>query len=150
MLAYKSLDIIFQGELVDMANSPLISVRIPPETLARIDRLAQKLYPPRRAGKPPNRSQVILDAINQYLGQHEAMCIEIPIIAEPIDSEKLGDPLQLESVDYEQDNHRLQPYLEPSQNQPHPTDPPVREYIDWWFNYFSYMKKFSDTWFKSK
>lgn len=54
-----------------MANSPLISIRIPPETLARIDELAQKRYPSRRTGKKPNRSQVILDAIEQFLGQYE-------------------------------------------------------------------------------
>jgi predicted DNA-binding protein len=36
-----------------MANSPLVSVRIPPEMLERIDRLAQELYPSRRAGKIP-------------------------------------------------------------------------------------------------
>ncbi len=55
-----------------MANSPLISIRIPPETLARIDQLAQKRYPSRRTGKKPNRSQVILDAIEQFLDQHES------------------------------------------------------------------------------
>lgn len=54
-----------------MANSPLISIRIPPETLARIDQLAQKRYPSRRTGKKPNRSQVILDAIEQFLDQYE-------------------------------------------------------------------------------
>lgn len=54
-----------------MANSPLISIRIPPETLERIDQLAQKRYPARRPGKKPNRSQVILDAIEQFLDQYE-------------------------------------------------------------------------------
>lgn len=54
-----------------MANSPLISLRIPPETLARIDQLAQERYPSRRTGKKPNRSQVILDAIEQFLDQYE-------------------------------------------------------------------------------
>lgn len=54
-----------------MANSPLISIRIPPETLERIDQLAQKRYPSRRTGKKPNRSQVILDAIEQFLDQYE-------------------------------------------------------------------------------
>ena len=53
-----------------MANSPLVSLRIPPETLERIDRLAQKLYPSRRTGRNPNRSQVILDAIEQFLAQN--------------------------------------------------------------------------------
>ncbi len=55
-----------------MANSPPVSIRIQPETLERIDRLARELYPSRRAGKSPNRSQVILDAIEQFLAQHES------------------------------------------------------------------------------
>lgn len=55
-----------------MANSPLVSIRIPTETLERLDDLAQKLYPSRRRGKNPNRSQVILDAIEQYLAQQES------------------------------------------------------------------------------
>jgi metal-responsive CopG/Arc/MetJ family transcriptional regulator len=54
-----------------MTKSPLVSIRIPPETLERIDRLAQQLYPSRRVGRSPNRSQVILDAIEQLLVQHE-------------------------------------------------------------------------------
>jgi metal-responsive CopG/Arc/MetJ family transcriptional regulator len=54
-----------------MTNSPLVSIRIPPETLERIDKLAQNLYPSRRAGKNPNRSQVILDAIEQFLTENE-------------------------------------------------------------------------------
>lgn len=50
-----------------MANSPLVSLRIPPETLKRIDKLAEKLYPSRKVGGKPNRSQVILDAIASFL-----------------------------------------------------------------------------------
>ncbi|WP_013322540.1 ribbon-helix-helix domain-containing protein [Gloeothece verrucosa] len=53
-----------------MANSPLVSIRIPAETLERLDDLAQKLYPSRRRGKNPNRSQVILDAIEEFLTNH--------------------------------------------------------------------------------
>jgi predicted DNA-binding protein len=124
-----------------MANSPLVSIRIPPETLARIDQLAQKLYPPRREGKTPNRSQVILDAINQFLEQHELM---------QLSSEQMYDTLNIEPVDNKQDNDRLESYPEPLPEYPRPVNPPTREYIDWWFNYFSYMKKFSDTWFKTK
>lgn len=55
-----------------MANSPLVSLRIPVETLERLDLLAEKLYPPRRAGGNANRSQVILDAIEQFLNQYES------------------------------------------------------------------------------
>ena len=128
-----------------MANSPLVSIRIPPETLERIDRLAQKLYPPRRVGKPPNRSQVILDAIHQFLEQHE-----VPQSEHGQLHEQLYNTLPIEPVAYEQDNNPPQPYPEALPDYPDQTNPPTREYIDWWFNYFSYMKKFSDTWFKSK
>lgn len=124
-----------------MANSPLVSVRIPPETLARIDQLAQKLYPPRREGKTPNRSQVILDAINQFLEQYELM---------QLGSEQVYDTLNIEPVDDQQDNDQPSAYSEPLPEFPGQVNPPTREYIDWWFNYFSYMKKFSDTWFKTK
>lgn len=55
-----------------MANSPLVSIRIPAETLERLDNLAQELYPSRRRGKNPNRSQVILDAIEEFLRNHES------------------------------------------------------------------------------
>ncbi|MGK7875733.1 MAG: CopG family ribbon-helix-helix protein [Xenococcaceae cyanobacterium] len=67
-----------------MANSPLVSIRIPPETLERIDKLAQKFYPSRRAGRSPNRSQVILDAIDQFLKQQESSDANIPNIEEQI------------------------------------------------------------------
>ncbi|MGI0485165.1 CopG family ribbon-helix-helix protein [Pantanalinema rosaneae CENA516] len=124
-----------------MANSPLVSIRIPPETLARIDQLAQKLYPPRREGKTPNRSQVILDAINQFLAQHEAI---------PMSHEQMYDTLRIESVDHEEKEHQPPCHPESLPDYPSQVNPPTREYIDWWFNYFSYMKKFSDTWFKTK
>lgn len=55
-----------------MANSPLVSIRIPAETLERLDELAQQLYPSRRRGKNPNRSQAILDAIEAFLAHHES------------------------------------------------------------------------------
>jgi metal-responsive CopG/Arc/MetJ family transcriptional regulator len=57
--------------VIEMANSPLVSLRIPAETLEKIDNLAQTLYPARRSGKNPNRSQLILDAIEQFLEQKE-------------------------------------------------------------------------------
>lgn len=124
-----------------MANSPLVSIRIPPETLARIDQIAQKLYPPRRAGKAPNRSQVILDAINQFLEQHESI---------QIDHKQLYDTLQIEPVDYGQGADQSLSYPETLPDRSAQAGLPTREYIDWWFNYFSYMKKISDAWFKSK
>lgn len=67
-----------------MANSPLVSIRIPPETLERIDQIAQKLYPSRRTGKNPNRSQVILDAIEQFLEQKESDTVNNSNIEEQV------------------------------------------------------------------
>lgn len=65
-----------------MASSPLVSMRIPVETLERLDRVAQALYPPRRSGKGPNRSQAILDAIEQFLDQQEAKPASVPLLEE--------------------------------------------------------------------
>ncbi len=67
-----------------MAKSPLVSIRIPPEILERIDKLAQKLYPSRRAGRNPNRSQLILDAIDQFLKQQESGNANVPNTEEQI------------------------------------------------------------------
>ncbi len=77
-----------------MANSPLISIRIPPETLARIDQLAQKRYPPRRTGKKANRSQVILDAIEQFLDQYELQESIVAEVTTEVDS-NLASPSEL-------------------------------------------------------
>ncbi|ACK72427.1 putative transcriptional regulator, CopG family [Gloeothece citriformis PCC 7424] len=67
-----------------MPNSPLVSIRIPAETLERLDNLAQNLYPSRRRGKHPNRSQVILDAIEEYLANHEAETVDEPSLEEQV------------------------------------------------------------------
>ncbi len=45
-----------------MAESKVVSIRIPQELLSAIDRLAAVRYPSRRGGEP-NRSQLILDLI---------------------------------------------------------------------------------------
>jgi predicted DNA-binding protein len=145
-----------------MANSPLVSVRIPPETLERVDKLAQKLYPPRRAGRPPNRSQVILDAIEQFLMQHEsgfarlmnvdpnAVDSQIQFLVHHesegtntsgLDGQVNGQlDAQLHAEQHSQEVQQKLKYIEPS----------VREYIDWWFDYFSYLKKIRDVWFDTK
>lgn len=47
-----------------MAESKVVSIRIPQDLLDAIDRLAAVRYPSRR-GKEPNRSQVILGFIEQ-------------------------------------------------------------------------------------
>lgn len=54
-----------------MANSPLVSFRIPAETLKKIDELAEKMYPSRKVGGKPNRSQIILDAIANFIEANE-------------------------------------------------------------------------------
>jgi predicted transcriptional regulator len=77
-----------------MTKSPLVSIRIPPETLERIDLLAQKLYPSRRAGRNPNRSQVILDAIEQFLVQHEMQLESSDERAPDIIDERINMTLQ--------------------------------------------------------
>lgn len=55
-----------------MANSPLVSLRIPEETLEKLDNLAEKLYPSRKINGKPNRSQVILDAIAHFIVEQES------------------------------------------------------------------------------
>ena len=48
----------------DMAESKVVSIRIPQDLLDVIDRLATVRYPSRRRGGEPNRSQLILDFIS--------------------------------------------------------------------------------------
>jgi len=48
-----------------MPDSKAISVRIPSQLLDSLDVIAEKDYPPRGNGKP-NRSQVLLDALDAY------------------------------------------------------------------------------------
>jgi hypothetical protein len=144
-----------------MANSPLVSIRIPPETLKRVDKLAQKLYPPRRAGRQPNRSQVILDAIEQFLMQHESgfarlLNVEPEIVDQPIhflvhqqveETVKPGNDAEVDVLDIPIDMEKMSEVI---RQNPKPMEPSVREYIDWWFDYFSYLKKLRDVWFDAK
>jgi len=168
-----------------MANSPLVSIRIPPETLDQIDQLAERLYPSRRIGKKPNRSQVILDAIEQFLDQFKSddlmvtnetvdmahpdesiQCDEpdplpqtpapvpapelesLPVgteIAERCDMEdlNLSHPFPL-NIDEQVSSRFINYEIE---SQPQPQDLSTRKYIDWWLDYFSYMRKLTKTWF---
>lgn len=124
-----------------MANSPSVSIRIPPETLKRIDRLAQKLYPSRRVGKHPNRSQLILHAIEQLLEEHESS------FTDTLDDEQ-PDELELQKTeDEELDDTAV---IQEIQKYPKYIKSPIREYIYWWFDYFSYIKQFTDAWFSAK
>lgn len=133
-----------------MANSPLVSVRIPPEMLERLDQLAQKLYPPRRAGKAPNRSQVILDAINLFLEQHETDLVSAIEPAQEIKSELAQGETITESIDEEFIKNVPLEYPEYLSIYSKYSDPSVRRYIDWWLDYFTYLKKISDNWLDPK
>ncbi|MBE9167060.1 CopG family transcriptional regulator [Pleurocapsales cyanobacterium LEGE 06147] len=126
-----------------MANSPSVSIRIPPETLKRIDRLAQKLYPSRRVGKHPNRSQLILHAIEQFLEEHESS------FADTLDDEQPGE-LEIKKAQDEEFDDTAVAVIQEIQHYPQYIKSPVREYIYWWFDYFSYMKQFTDAWFSAK
>ena len=50
-----------------MANSKVVSIRLPQTLLDALDRLAEVKYPSRQPGHKPNRTQIILDAIETYL-----------------------------------------------------------------------------------
>lgn len=50
-----------------MAESKVVSIRVPQELLNAIDQLAGIRYPSRRLGGDPNRSQLILDALAAYV-----------------------------------------------------------------------------------
>lgn len=50
----------------NMAESKVVSIRIPQDLLDAVDQLAAIRYPSRRGGEP-NRSQLILDALETYV-----------------------------------------------------------------------------------
>lgn len=50
-----------------MAESKVVSIRVPQDLLDAIDRLAAIRYPSRRPDGDPNRSQLILDALAAYV-----------------------------------------------------------------------------------
>lgn len=50
-----------------MAESKVVSIRVPQDLLDAIDRLAAKRYPSRRPDGDPNRSQLILDALEAFV-----------------------------------------------------------------------------------
>jgi metal-responsive CopG/Arc/MetJ family transcriptional regulator len=122
-----------------MANSPSVSIRIPPETLKRIDRMAQKLYPSRQAGKHPNRSQLILQAIEQFLEEQESSC-----------DNNLEKELDGAGTAPHEHQTEEQAIIQTFKQSPQYIEPPIREYINWWFDYFSYMKNLTDVWFSAK
>ncbi|MFM7450597.1 MAG: CopG family ribbon-helix-helix protein [Leptolyngbyaceae cyanobacterium] len=161
-----------------MANSPLISLRIPPDTLERIDQLAQKRYPARRSGKKPNRSQVILDAIEQFLDQADLQDSAPPstntvrlsrsdnsngstvvsnvtastpnyAVIQTLGPEKRGEITNSEVLT------NYQPVWAETtdgvdQNTSASKTSSTRKYIDLWLDYFSYMGKLAKPWFISR
>ena len=50
-----------------MADSKVVSLRVPIEMFNAVDKLAGIKYPSRKAQGSPNRSQFILDAIQAYI-----------------------------------------------------------------------------------
>lgn len=161
-----------------MANSPLISLRIPPDTLERIDQLAQKRYPARRSGKKPNRSQVILDAIEQFLDQTDLQNSAPPSRntvrpSRPDDSDgstvasdmtastpnyaviqTLGPEKRGEITSSEVLTNYQSAWAETAddidQNTLGLKTSSTRKYIDLWLDYFSYMGKLAKPWFISR
>jgi predicted DNA-binding protein len=118
-----------------MANSPLVSIRIPPETLERVDMLAQQLYPSRRVGRNPNRSQVILAAIEQFLAQYESDS------SDSLDSHSPSlDPLHSNLPEPEETLELSIPI------QSSMAASPIQGYVDWWSDYFSYLGKLTTLW----
>lgn len=85
-----------------MANSPLVSIRIPPEILSQLDELAEQLYPPRKAKGKANRSQIILDAIAYFLEQKKPLNEEELELEEKIKQilEKYQDDLEKKIESY--------------------------------------------------
>ncbi len=163
-----------------MTNSPLISLRIPPDTLERIDQLAQKRYPARRSGKKPNRSQVILDAIEQFLDQADLQDSALPStntvrLSRPDNSNGSGSTV-VSDMTASTPNYAVIQTLGPEkrgeitnsgvltnyqsgwtqaadsvdQNPSASKTYSTRKYIDLWLDYFSYMGKLAKPWFISR
>ena len=161
-----------------MANSPLISLRIPPDTLERIDQLAQKRYPARRSGKKPNRSQVILDAIEQFLDQADLQDSAPPstkpvrlsrpdnndgstvvsditastpsyAVIQTLEPEKRGEITNSEVLENYQ-SVWAQTTDGVDQDTSGSKTSSTRKYIDLWLDYFSYMGKLAKPWFISR
>lgn len=83
-----NVDIVYKIET--MAESKVISLRIPQDLLFEIDRLAAAQYPSRRPGAVPNRSQVLLNAISAYVSSR-ADLVNIVNKAQALDAPALVD-----------------------------------------------------------
>lgn len=72
-----------------MAESRVISVRIPDEILKAIDEAAEQKYPVR--GKAtPNRSQFILDAVEFYLAHEQQEATVSDTVVDEVVEEKVS------------------------------------------------------------
>lgn len=71
-----------------MSESKVVSVRIPQELLDAIDQIAAVQYPPRGNGEP-NRSQVLLDAIESYIRQPVDDVNKVSTVSTIIDEERV-------------------------------------------------------------
>ena len=79
-----------------MPDSKAISVRIPSQLLGSLDAIAEKDYRARSDGKP-NRSQVMLDALEAYIEQRDYQNVD-----NTVSKEELEDALDSERKDIEQ------------------------------------------------
>ena len=79
-----------------MPDSKAISVRIPSQLLGSFDAIAEKDYRAKSDGKP-NRSQVLLDALEAYIEQRDYQNVD-----NTVSKEELEDALDSERKDMEQ------------------------------------------------
>ena len=84
-----------------MPDSKAISVRIPSQLLNSLDAIAEKDYRARSDGKP-NRSQVMLDALEAYIEQRESENTSSDDVDTAISKEELEEALDSERKDIEQ------------------------------------------------
>ena len=84
-----------------MPDSKAISVRIPSQLLDSLDVIAEKDYRARSDGKP-NRSQVMLDALEAYIEQRESENTSSDDVDTAVSKDELEDALDSERKDMEQ------------------------------------------------
>ena len=84
-----------------MPDSKAISVRIPSQLLDSLDAIAEKDYRARSDGKP-NRSQVMLDALEAYIEQRHNKNTSSDDVDTAVSKEELENALDFERRDMEQ------------------------------------------------
>ena len=84
-----------------MPDSKAISVRIPSQLLDSLDAIAEKDYRARSDGKP-NRSQVMLYALEAYIEQRESENTSSDDVDTAVSKDELEDALDSERKDMEQ------------------------------------------------